>query len=383
MSDATINLLRDLIAIDSVNPSLAPDAAGEKQVAELIAARLRSAGMDVEIQPVAGDRSNVIGIVEGARPGRTLMFCGHMDTVGVAGMKNPFDPVQKDGRIYGRGSQDMKGGLAAMIAAAVQMAQTGALSAGRLVVASVIDEEYASIGAEALITKWSADAAIVGEPTDMKMAVGHKGFEWVEITTGGVAAHGSRPADGRDAIMRMSRVLSRLENLDRQIQSRDPHAIHGTGSLHASIIAGGRELSTYPDECVLKMERRTIEGEPRLCALAEVERILDELRAEDPEFTASAKSLFARPPYLTPSAARDVLTKIIAPAIARKGVQPTTGGMSFWTDAAILGEAGIPSIVFGPGGAGLHSVSEYVLEEDVLTCRDALTELATQFCSDK
>src|SRR5262249_7172834 len=216
---------------------------------------------------------------------------------------------QKDGRIYGRGSQDMKGGLAAMIAAATEMASSGALSAGRLIVASVIDEEYASIGAEALITKWGADAAIVGEPTDMKMAVGHKGFEWVEVTTGGVAAHGSRPTDGRDAIMRMSRVLSRLENLDRELQSRLPHAIHGTGSLHASIINGGRELSTYPDECILKMERRTIDGEPPLCAFDEVERILDQLRGEDPEFTASAKSLFARPPYLTPPAPRDALTK--------------------------------------------------------------------------
>ena len=248
-------------------------------------------------------------------------------------------------------------------------------------IAAVIDEEYASMGAEVLVTKWNADAAVVGEPTDMKIAVGHKGFEWVEIIAEGVAAHGSRPADGRDAIMRMGRVLSRLEKLDRELQSRHPHAIQGTGSLHASLIHGGRELSTYPDECIVEMERRTISGEADRCALGEVEKILGELRGEDPEFKASARYLFSRPPYLTPP--DHELPGMIESAIARKGMKPVRGGMSFWTDAAILGGAGIPSVVFGPGGAGLHSVSEYVLEEDVLTCRDALIELAREFCSGK
>src|SRR5207249_4962863 len=216
---------------------------------------------------------------------RTLMLCGHMDTVGVAGMAAPFDPVEKDGRIYGRGSQDMKGGLAAMLAAALQLAKHGGLKSGRVMIAAVIDEEYASIGAERLITKFRADAAVVGEPTDMKIAVGHKGFEWVEVITEGVAAHGSRPADGRDAILRMGRVLARLEKLDRELQSRHPHPIQGAGSLHASLIHGGRELSTYPDECILKMERRTLQAESDRCALAEVEDILHQLRHEDPEFT--------------------------------------------------------------------------------------------------
>ena len=379
MPDSTINLLRDLISIDSVNPSLVPRAAGEGEIASAIAAKLMEGGLDVEIQPVSHGRSNVIGLLEGQQKGRSLMFCGHMDTVGVAGMDAPFDPVEKDGRIYGRGSQDMKGGLAAMIGAALHLSKSGGLPAGRVMVAAVIDEEDASTGAEALVTKWHADAAVIGEPTDMKIAVGHKGFEWVEVLTEGVAAHGSRPADGRDAIMRMGRVLSRLEKLDRELQSRHPHPIQGTGSLHASLVSGGRELSTYPDQCILEMERRTISGEPDRCALAEVQTILDELRVEDPEFKASAKFLFSRPPYLTP--AGNELPKLIAAAIERKGVKPALRGMSFWTDAAILGGAGIPSVVFGPGGAGLHSVSEYVLAADVITCRDALIELAKEFCS--
>ena len=379
MSEPTIQLLRDLIAIDSVNPSLAVNGAGEKEIADAIASELRSGGLDVEIQEAAPGRSNVIGILDGKKRGRSLMLCGHMDTVGVVGMDAPFDPVEKDGRIYGRGSQDMKGGLASMMSAALYLARNGGLPAGRVIVAAVIDEEYASIGADALVTKWKAGAAVVGEPTDMRIAVGHKGFEWVEIITSGIAAHGSRPEEGRDAIMRMGRVLSRLEKVNREIQSRDPHPILGTGSLHASLVQGGRELSTYPDQCTLKMERRTITGEPARCGLMEVVRILEDLRREDHEFNATAKFLFSRPQYLTP--ADHDLPKLIESVLARRAVTTSRAGMSFWTDAAVLGEAGIPSVVFGPGGAGLHSTSEYVLASDVLTCRDALIDLARDFCS--
>ncbi len=379
MADATINLLRDLIAIDSVNPSLAPGGSGETQIADAIAAELRSGGMDVEIQQVTSGRSNVIGLLDGRKKGRTLMFCGHMDTVGVIGMDAPFDPQQRDGRIYGRGAQDMKGGLASMMAAALHLSKNNALGAGRLMIAAVIDEEYASIGADALVTKWKADAAVVGEPTDRKIAVGHKGFEWVEVTTEGIAAHGSRPDDGRDAILRMGRVLSRLEVLNGEIRSRHPHPILGTGSLHASLISGGRELSTYPDRCTLQIERRTIAGEPSRCGLIEVENILERLRNEDAEFKASAKFLLDRPPYLTPP--DHEVPKLMESALVNRGVKPVRDGMSFWTDAAILGHAGIPSVVFGPRGAGLHSTSEYVLADDVLTCRDVLIELAIDFCS--
>ena len=377
MADTTIQLLRDLIAIDSVNPSLVPGASGESEIARAIARLLQAGGLDVEVQEVTPGRMNVIGVLQGKQKGRSLMLCGHMDTVGVIGMDAPFDPVVKDGRVYGRGSQDMKGGLTSMIAAALHLSRNG-LKAGSVIVAAVVDEEYASIGADTLVTKWKADAAVVGEPTDMKIAVGHKGFEWVEITTEGVAAHGSRPRDGRDAIARMGRVLSRLEKLDREIQGRHAHPIMGTGSLHASMISGGRELSTYPDSCTLQMERRTITGEAERCAFGEVEKILQDLRKEDPEFRASAKFLFHRPPYETP--VEHPLPSLIEIAVTHQGRKPERGGMTFWTDAAVLGHAGIPSVVFGPGGAGLHSISEYVLADDVLACRDALIELAQDFC---
>ncbi len=378
MQDSTIKLLRDLVAIDSVNPSLVPGAAGEKQIAHAIADEMRSIGMRVELDEVAPGRPNVVGVLEGRAPGRALMFCGHIDTVGVTGMTAPFSPFEREGKLFGRGAQDMKGGVAAMIGAARVLAESGGLQKGRLIVAGVVDEEYASMGAEALVKNWRADAAVVTEPTDLMIGVGHKGFAWIEIETTGRAAHGSRPLEGRDAIFRMGRVLARLEELDRALQAKPPHAILGTASLHASIINGGRELSVYPDQCVLQMERRTISGENGATALREVEDILRVLRAENRAFEGSAKLSFERSSYEI--APQHELPNLLEDALYRLGRKTSRGGLTFWTDAAILGEAGVPTLIFGPGGAGLHSIEEYVRVDEVLVCRDALVELARRFC---
>jgi len=213
----------------------------------------------------------------------------------------------------------------------------------------------------------------------MIIATGHKGFSWIKITTMGCAAHGSRPQDGRDAILSMGRVLSRLEALDRQLQSKPPHPVLGTASLHASLITGGRELSTYPDRCEMQMEKRTISGESTDTALIEVENILETLKEEDREFDGSARFLFGRPPYEI--AAEHQLPQFLEEALSGIGRSSKRGGMTFWTDAAILGEAGTPSVIFGPGGFGLHGLEEYVLVADVLACRDALVELTRAFCA--
>lgn len=374
--DPTLSLLRDLVAIDSVNPSLVPGAAGEAAIAARIANELKAIGLDVEVRDVQPGRPNVVGVLEGRGSGRALMLCGHLDTVSVEGMTAPFDPVERDGRLYGRGAQDMKGGLAAMIGAARALA--GTLARGRLVIAAVADEEYASIGAEALVETWKADAGVVTEPTDLQIAIGHKGFSWVEIETHGRAAHGSRPRDGRDAILRMGRVLHRLERLDRELQARPAHPILGTASLHASLVSGGRELSSYPDRCVLQLERRTVIGESDDRAIEEARGILADLAREDPEFEGSARQTFSRSPYEIPG--DHELVRALAGIVRGQGRDGAIGGMSFWTDAAILGRAGIPSLLFGPGGAGLHSTEEYVRIDEVLACRDALAALARAFC---
>jgi acetylornithine deacetylase len=293
-------------------------------------------------------------------------------------MEAPFDPVERNGRLYGRGAQDMKGGVAAMMSAACELARHG-LPAGEVIVAAVADEEHESIGAEALVKKWRADGAVVTEPTSLQVAVAHKGFAWVDVEVRGTAAHGSRPLEGRDAIVRMGRVLTRLEALDRALQARASHRLLGAASLHASLISGGRELSSYPDRCLLQMERRTLPGEATDVAATEVETILRTLRHEDPTFEADCRPGFTRAPYEI-AGDHALPTKLLA--AARRAGHPTKiAGASFWTDAAVLGAAGIPSVLFGPRGEGLHSTTEYVILSDVLACRDALIELAKDFCA--
>jgi acetylornithine deacetylase len=377
VSDPAIALLKELVSIDSVNPALAPGGGGEAALARRVARELIAIGLDVTVFEVAPGRPNVVGVLRGRAPGPTLMFCGHMDTVGVSGMEQPFAAGVREGRLYGRGSQDMKGGLAAMIAASRRVAERGGLERGALIVAAVVDEEHASIGADELVKHWRADAAVIPEPTGLEIAIAHKGFQWVSVQTRGRAAHGSRPLDGRDAIFRIGRVLARLEALDRRLQQQPPHPLLGTASLHASIVEGGQEWSSYPSEARLRFERRTLPGEAADVAVTEANDILERLRLEDPEFEGEATAVFGRDPYeIDPN---HPLTLALTGAAQSAGVTTSRVGMSFWTDAAILAGAGIPAVLFGPGGAGLHSVEEYVVVEDVLRCRDTLAELAVGF----
>lgn len=376
--DAVIDLLRDLVAIDSVNPALASGGAGEAAAAGRVAAALRAAGIDVEVTEAAPGRPNVVGVVEGRSAGRALMLCGHTDTVGVEGMAAPFDPVVRGGRVHGRGSQDMKGGVAAMVDAAVAVARAGGLPRGRLVVAAVADEEHASAGAEALVATHAADGAVVTEPTDLRIATAHKGFEWIEVETRGRAAHGSRPADGRDAILRMGRVLGRLEAVEAGLRARPSLPRFGRPSLHASTIRGGQAFSVYPDRCVLGVERRTVVGEASDAGFAEVRAALAGLAAEDDEFDAAARRILTRPPHAI--AGDHPVCRELTQALRRRGLDAAPTGMSFWTDAAILGRAGTPAVLFGPAGAGLHGPEEYVEIDSVRACRDVLVEVARAFC---
>lgn len=378
MHDPVIELLRRLVAIDSVNPSLVAGGAGEQAMAEELASTLGAAGLDVELQPVLPGRPNVVAELEGREPGPTLLLCGHLDTVGVEAMERPFDPVERDGRLYSRGAYDMKGGVAAMVDAACRLARNGGLARGKLLVAGVADEEHASLGAEALVRSHRADAAIVTEPTALSVVVGHKGFTWVTVEARGVAAHGSNFADGRDAILRMGRVLARLETLERKLRTGPAHPLLGPPSLHASLIRGGKELSTYPDLCVLDLERRTVDGEPAGVALAEVEAILAELTREDPEFAASATQGFTRRPYVTPDG-HPLIDLLSNSVTVHTGRPAQRGAVAFWTDAAVLGHAGIPTVVFGTGGDGAHALVEWVDLTDLVACRDVLLDVARRF----
>ena len=376
--DPVLPLLRDLIAIPSVNPALVSGGAGEGEIGVYVAARLRAIGMDVEVYDALPGRPNVVGSAEAREPGPALLLCGHLDTVGVDGMTAPFDPVERQGCVYGRGAQDMKGGLAAMIHAAESVLHNGGLRKGRLLVAAVADEEYASAGAEALVARSTADYAVITEPTDLEVGVAHKGFSAAEIVMHGRAAHGSRPAEGRDAILRMGRVLAALETHDRWLQKQPPDPRLGTGSLHASMIEGGGELSSYPATCRLHFERRTLPGEPVTVAEDELRAILDALESADPELTADIRLLLARPAYaIDPSHSWPAS---VLRACTETGCATRLSGLSFWTDAAILGAHGVATVIFGPGGAGLHSTEEYVRLDHVIACRDVLVAVVREWC---
>jgi len=375
VQSALVSFLADLVAIPSVNPSLVEGAAGEGAVAEAIAAWMRNKRFDVDVQSVLPGRPNVVGVIDSGRPGPTVMFCGHTDTVGTEGMEAPFDPVVVDGRLYGRGAQDMKSGLAAMLFAAADIADAGGPPAGRLLVACIIDEEFASAGADALVTRWSADAAVITEPTGLTIGIAHKGFSAAEIVVRGRAAHGSRPSEGLDAIIRMGRVLSHLERLDERLRLAAPDPLLGNASLHASTIVGGGELSTYPARCCLQMERRTLPGESLTTAEDELRAAVGELSAQDPQFEAEVRLLLARPPYGI--AAEHRVTQQLAAAMRSASLDVRMEGLSYWTDAAVLGAAQIPTVLFGPRGQGLHSTSESVVIEDLEVCRQVLARFAT------
>jgi acetylornithine deacetylase len=374
----TLELARDLVRINSVNPKLVPGAPGEEEIALFVHRFLVEHGVPAELVEAEPARPNVVARLPGGDDGPSLLMCCHMDTVSAEGMAAPFDARVEDGNLYGRGTHDIKGGLAAMLAATVILSERSQ-SGGEIIVAAVVDEEYLSSGTEALVKDVQADAAIVFEPSDLKVLVAHKGFAWFSIETHGVAAHGSRPAEGVDAIAHMGRVLVGLEELDRELRSSPPHPHLGTPSVHASLIEGGRELSSYPDRCRLQVERRTIPGEPESNGGRELKELLSRLQYDDPRFRAECELRFARQPY-------EISTSHALPQAMARAVERATqrsvefGGLTAWTDSAILAAEAIPSVVFGPGGAGLHSLVEYARVQDIFDCRDALLQLSQEYC---
>lgn len=293
-----VSLLDMLVRIDSINPSLVPGGAGEANIARALAQLLTQQGVKVELDEAAPGRTSVIATVKGRGGGRALMLNAHLDTVGVSGMTAPFTPRIEHGRMYGRGTYDMKGALAACILAL--LSARGVDLRGDVILTAVADEEHASLGMQSVLTRVTADAAIVAEPTGLQLCTAHKGFTWHEITTHGRAAHGSRADLGVDAISHMGRVLVALEQLNRNLQQRAAHPLLGHASLHASLIDGGQELSSYPERCTLRLERRTLPGESVTQIEAELKDLLADLGAQDPTFQAELKLTLAREPFSTP-----------------------------------------------------------------------------------
>jgi acetylornithine deacetylase len=373
MREELTALTADLVRIDSRSPDLVPDGPGEAEVARFVADWLGRAGFEVELDEAAPGRPNVIGTARGSGGGRTLMLNAHMDTVGVSGMEAPFEPRVEGNRLYGRGAYDMKGSLAAIMVAAQDAAADGLR--GDVEVTAVADEEFASVGTEAVARSRRADAAIVAEPTELRIAVAHRGFvAWV-IETTGRAAHGSRPELGVDAIAHMGYVLVELDAVDRGLRAGAGHPLVGTGSLHAGTIEGGEGFSTYPASCLVHGERRTIPGESVDAVRAELAGAIERAATRARELRAEVRVELSREPFEVP--VEEEVVRLLTEQLGEGGII----GVPFWTDAALLQEAGIPTVVFGPAGEGAHAEVEWVDLDSLERCARTIAATARVFCS--
>ncbi|HMH84299.1 MAG TPA: ArgE/DapE family deacylase [Gemmatimonadaceae bacterium] len=373
-----IALARALIQIDSRNPTLVPDSAGEGECARALASVLDDWGFAVELSETPPGRPNVVARL-GPADTPALMLNGHLDVVGVDGMTHePFAAEVRSNRIYGRGSADMKGGLAAICAAALEGVGSGAKR--QILVTAVVDEEYESLGMRALLASGvTADAAIITEPTKLAICPAHRGFAWFDVSLRGRAAHGSRYDIGVDAITHAGLLLAELEQLERTRDSGPHHPLLGRGSLHASKIHGGVGMSTYPEACDLTIERRTLPGESTEKAMAEIVDACARVKARHANFDAKVTLTTAQLPSEVPPDAP--IVRRLRRALERENVPVRIEGFSAWTDAALLNEAGIPAICFGPGDISMaHAAEEFVPVEEIGLATRVLTRVVREWC---
>jgi acetylornithine deacetylase len=373
-----VALTAELVAINSVNPSLIPGAAGESAIADACATWLQHHGFDVHRLESTPGRPTIVGIARGTGGGKSLMLEGHYDTVTLAGYDgNPLEPRTENGRLYGRGAFDMKSGVAAMMVAAARAIATPLR--GDVLVCCVADEEHSSLGTAEVLTLFTADAGIVTEPMLLEPCLAHKGFVWLDVTIHGRAAHGSRYDLGIDAIAKAGHFLVALDAWARHLTGQPGHPQLGPGSIHASIIRGGEEASSYPATCTITIERRTIPGETSESVIAELTAILDRLETTVEEFSYSLEPGLVRDPFEADPTS-DIVLAVLRHAEAVLGYQPELRAEPFWTDASLLDQAGIPCLLFGVSGEGAHAATEWVDIESIHKTTDILTAVIRDFC---
>ncbi len=374
-----IQTLADLIGINSINPQLVPGGRGEAEIGAYIAEALRRLHLDVMTHEPQPGRVSVVGRMQGKGNGRSLMFNGHLDTVGIDGMTEPFAATIRNGKMYGRGAYDMKGSLAACMTALKALVDSKAVFNGEVLLAAVADEEYFSLGTADIVSRYKVDGAIVTEATEMNLCCAHKGFVWLEVETFGRAAHGSRFNEGVDANMMMGRFLAELDKLEKDLRARSPHPLVGPPSLHAALLNGGSGLSTYAANCKLKIERRTIPGETEAQVVGELQKIIEQLTAADSNFKALVNALCTREPFEVAENA-EIVRAVEKAAVRIRGISPRHIGQTFWMDSALLAAAGIETVVIGPIGAGAHADEEWVELQSLVDLAQILSETALEYC---
>ena len=371
-AEPVLRVLSDLVRIDSQNPELVPGGAGERAIAEYCRSWLVTAGAEAWLDQVAPGRWNAVGRVRGG-PGPTLVLCAHLDTVSAEGMTDAaFEPRLEDGRLHGRGAYDMKGGVAAILAALAALAPSP--PRGTVLAALVADEEYASIGAQDFARRYQADACVVTEPSEGRLILAHKGFVWAEVETGGVAAHGSRWDLGVSAIGRMAGIITALEAFDGDVLRRRTHPLLGPASLHCATVQGGEAWSTYAPRCTLRVERRTLPGETTTAVLQELRSVIAAAGEE-----AVVREVLSRSP-LECDPASPLAQDVRAAAAEVTGAVPEAAGVAYWMDAAVFADAGMPAVDYGPAGEGAHAAVEWVDVASVGTTARVLERLCRRYC---
>ena len=379
-TDDAVTLTQTLVQINSANPSMGSiSGPGETAIASYIAAWLEHRDLESHwIEPTKG-RPSVIGVSRGTGGGKSLMFNGHIDTVTLAGYEgDPLSGKIEHGKLYGRGAADMKCGVAA---AMIALANSKSLNLrGDVVFAGVADEEDLSIGTEDILKAgWRADGAIVNEPTDLCVVNSHKGFVWLEVDVHGVAAHGSRADLGVDAIAKAGHFLAELDRYAKRLHESNSESPVGPPTIHASLIKGGEEASSYPALCSITLERRTIVGETASSIEQEIKEILESTRARIDGFSFSLRVTASRPALEKPhdTSFCDLVCEEVGTAM---GELATVKAEPYWTDCALLAAESIPTLLWGPIGAGLHAKEEWADVESIRTVTRALTSIAGRFC---
>lgn len=352
----TEKLLRELIALPSVNPAfLPPDDpnAGEQRVADFLCAIAARAGLDVELRPVLGKRSNLLATYRPAsRPRRKIILAPHMDTVGPPGAV--FTPRLKGNRLYGRGACDTKGSIAVMMSALLELIESRQRpTRTEIVFTGLIDEESLQAGSRALAaSKFKADLAIVGEPTRCKVVTAHKGAVWLKLETHGKAAHAARPELGRNAVYEMARICTLLETQYATNLLKRMHRLLSHGTINVGAIHAGKQPNIVPNHCDALIDRRTLPGETNASVIRELRTLFGAHG-----LSAAFSSIH---PHPCPALETDPSNPLVRQFMAHTR-QRTPEGVTFFSDAAVLASGGIPSVLFGPGDiAQAHTPDEWI-----------------------
>lgn len=388
-----IVILKELVAIPSVSPmrsDLAGEITGEARLTEFLEQALTRMGLSVWRQPALPGRENVIARLDGDVPpeqgGRVLLFDAHQDTVPVDGMTiEPFHPRQRDGRIYGRGACDVKGGMAAMLAAVDRLARERPSPLPTIIVSCTADEENGFSGAERLTEQWLGrrgspvlprpDAAIVLEPTGLNVVVAHKGMVRWKTHVLGRAAHSSRPQSGENAIYKMARLLTAVERYAAVLGdgASDPYC--GVATVSVGTIHGGAGVNTVPDRCTIETDLRPLPGDDLAAAR---QRLLDYISA------IGLAGVEHEPPYTQGASLSDPHNGPLAERLAAAACEVAGScrrlGMSCCTNAPFFAAAGIPTVIFGPGSLEqAHTADEWLPVDQLLQATDILDRLCRMF----